>query len=72
VEATQRLDPHLRESALQTLREWLKKDEPQRGAPAAQIFPTELALAIAYIPGMKNAHSSRILHGDINNWQSSW
>ena len=74
LQALRRLDPHIREAAFQTVREYLNpQGQTARAAPLeAQIFPTELRLSFIYIPSASNARRIRISSGEMTNYQLSW
>jgi hypothetical protein len=64
LQAVRRVDPTIRAALLHAMR---RKDprvaESPRAAEEDQIFPTQLGLAIAYIPGLTNARGIWVVHG---------
>jgi RNA polymerase sigma-70 factor (ECF subfamily) len=64
LQAVRRIDPSIREALLRALR---RKDPRVADTPYAaeeeQILPTQLGLAIAYIPGLTNARGIWVVYG---------
>jgi RNA polymerase sigma-70 factor (ECF subfamily) len=73
VEAMRRLDPKIRELAVNTDRFKGAQPDPELPLPPeAQIFPTELSLTFVYFPSGSNARLIHIVRPNGNYWQLLW
>jgi hypothetical protein len=73
LEALRRLDPRIRDTAVNSGRHPRPQLEPEPPLPLeAQIFPTELGLTFVYLPSATNTRLIHIVHSNGDSWQLLW
>jgi RNA polymerase sigma factor (sigma-70 family) len=73
LEALRRLDPKIREAAVNSDRFQRPQSDPEPPLPLeAQVFPTELSLTFVYFPSAANSRLVHIVRPHGNFWQLLW
>jgi hypothetical protein len=73
LESLRRLDPKIREAAVNSDRFQRPQPDPEPPLPLeAQVFPTELSLTFVYFPSATNSRLVHIVRSHGNFWQLLW